>query len=79
MPLGLVYRQFLRSDNQRESKKMKEGLQLTKDILGNTDRDLKRHVVQPPAVVIRTARNEQVIWQTRDTPAHKPGVRDGRR
>lgn len=52
---------------------------LTRDIIGETDRPLTRHIAQPEAVIIQPARNEQVIWQTRSTPAHKPGVRDGRK
>lgn len=53
--------------------------QLTRDVVSETDRGLKRYVAQPEAVIIQPARNEQVIWQARSTPAHKPGVRDGRR
>lgn len=52
---------------------------LFKDTNFQTDKKFKRDIVQPPAVIIQPARNEQVIWQVRHTPAHKPGVRDGRR
>jgi hypothetical protein len=52
---------------------------LAKDVIAETDRKFKRHIVQPEATIITPARNEQVIWQTRSTAAHKPGVRDGRK
>lgn len=60
--------------------------EMARDILFETDRELKAHIPVQPVRIIRervffneAQGNEQVIFQTRATPAHKPGVKDGKR
>jgi len=59
--------------------------EMARDILFETDKELKSHVPIQPVRIIREAfsneanNNEQVIWQLGSTPAHKHGVRDNRK
>ena len=59
--------------------------EMARDILFETDKELKSHVPVQPVRIIREAfsneaeNNEQLVWQISSTPSHKYGVRDNKR